>query len=462
MAEPEPGTAARLTSLPAAAPRSGRSGPVAALIRPLAWAGIVTTLAMAAAGPAPAQEAGMTGAASCEAAATAVAVSEDRILVDGRPFAVRGAAGDGPLPLLAGLGATTLRTYGGDPGPALDAAQRAGLKVIVGLWLGHPRQGANYADRGFVEAQLSAIRATVVKYCNHPALLMWGIGNEVEVDLADDSMVWPAIEEAAALVRSLDPAHPRMAVLAEIGGDKVSKIKQMAPSIDVLGVNSYGDALLSLPKRVRDAGWSGPTVVVEMGALGHWQAATSPWGAPFEPSSTQKAIQLRRYFNALQPAGIGVIAFLWGQKQEVTASWYGILLADGEWTEPAEAMAESWGGRTPGGNHAPRIAYLRFAHDASAPFASWRAGEEGAVVLEALDPDGDPLEATWEIVAESTVRSVGGDPEPAPRRFPEGLLAKDATGARIGHLPPGRYRITLVLRDGRGGAATANLPFELR
>lgn len=396
------------------------------------------------------------------ARAAEVTIDGPRLLVDGKPFEVRGAAGDGPLPMLAGLGATTLRTYGGDPGEVLDRAQAAGLKVIVGFWLGHPRLGADYTDRAFTERQLQELRALVLRFRDHPALLMWGIGNEVEVNLKDDSQVWPAIGEAARLVKSLDPHHPTLAVLAELGGDKVARLKALAPAIDVLGVNSYGDALYSVPERARKAGWNGPIIVTEMGALGQWQAATTPWGAPFEPTSTQKAIQLRRYFNALRPAGVGVIAFLWGQKQEVTASWHSLLLADGAWTEAAEAMAENWGGRTPGGNHAPRITTLRFAHDPSAPFGSWSAGNAGAVILDALDPDGDLLEATWEIVEESTIRDGAGEPEPIPPRHPEGLLAGDLSGARIGRLPPGRYRLTVVLRDGRGAAATGNLPFEIR
>lgn len=396
------------------------------------------------------------------APAAQISISGDRLLVDGKLFPVRGAAGDGPLVELKELGATTIRTYGGDPGPALEAARKAGLKVIAGLWLGHPRLGADYRDRAFVERQLAEISAVVGKYRNHPALLMWGIGNEPEVDLADDALIWPAIEEAAARVKQLDPAHPTIAVIAELGNDKARRMKELAPHIDVLGVNAYGDGLYSLGTRARDQGWFAPVVVTEMGAQGHWQAAVTPWGAPYELTSTQKAIEFRRYLKALGAADIGALVFLWGQKQEVTPSYHSLRLATGEWTETAEAMAESWGGMTPGGNHAPRIAHLRFAADPSAPFASWKAGEGGKVVLEASDPDGDPLEARWQIMAESTARSVGGDVEAPPRAFPGAVRDAGLAGASVGALPPGHYRIFVELRDGRGAAATGNLPFEIR
>ncbi|HEY9212278.1 MAG TPA: glycosyl hydrolase [Ancylobacter sp.] len=396
------------------------------------------------------------------AMAAEVTVSGETILVDGAPFKVRGAAGDGPLQELENLGATTVRTYGGDPGATLDAAQAAGLKVIVGLWVEHPRRGVDYTDRAFVERQKAEFREIVERYKDHPAPLMWGIGNEVESELADDSAVWPAIEEIASMVKRLDPEHPTLAVIAETGADKVAKLIKHAPSIDVLGVNSYGDALYSVVERARDQGWTGPVVITELGALGQWQAATTPWGAPFEITSTQKAIQLRRYLKALGSSNAGVILFLWGHKQEVTATWHSLRLPSGEWIEASESMAEAWGGRTPGDNHAPRIAQLRFADDESAPYASWKLGQQGAVLLEANDPDGDPLDATWEIRSESTDRRVAGDLEAAPPSHPEAVREGSLRGAGIAGLPVGHYRIFVEIRDGKGAAASGNLPFEIR
>ena len=57
------------------------------------------------------------------------------ILVDGKPFIARGAAGETQLDVLKSLGANTIRIYGGDPHWVLDVAQRLDLKVIAGLWL---------------------------------------------------------------------------------------------------------------------------------------------------------------------------------------------------------------------------------------------------------------------------------------------------------------------------------------
>lgn len=393
---------------------------------------------------------------------TDVTIEGRSLLVDGQPFAVRGVAGDGPLALLPGLGATTVRSYGEDPGPLLDEAGKLGLKVIAGLWVGQPRQGADYTDAAFRARQLAELEAVVTKYRDHPALLMWGIGNEVEVDLDDDSAVWPVIEEVAAMVARVDARHPPLAVLAETGTDKVETLRKAAPSIRVLGLNSYGDALTSVVERARKQGWDGPIIITELGALGQWQAAHAPWGAPFEPSSTQKAIQLRRYLAALEEQGAGTILFLWGQKQEVTPSWHSLLLPDGVWLEAAEAMAQAWGGQPPGGNQAPRIASLRVAGEPSAPFARWSADEEGAFTLDAIEPDGDLMEVRWFVMAESDDRGIGGDAEQVPALFPDSVRQSGPTGARLSGLKPGHYRIFVELRDGKGAGATANMPFEVQ
>ena len=355
------------------------------------------------------------------------------------------------------LGVNTVRTYGEDPGAVLAEAERRGLKVIAGFWLEQPRRGFDYGNAAAVAAQLARLRDTVRRYRGHPALLLWGIGNEVEGELRDDAAVWPAIEQAAALVRALDPGHPTLAVLGELGGDKAAKLKRLAPSIDVLGVNSYGDALLDLPARARAQGWTGPVLVTELGALGQWQAPRAAWGAAIEPSSTDKAARLRRYLAALEGQTAGQVLFLWGHKQEVTPTWHGLLLPSGEWVEAVEVMAERWGGATPGGNHAPRLHALRLE-----PGAEWDHARSGTARIEADDPDGDPLSVQWTVLAESTDLRKGGDAESVPPSFPEAVEIVAPFAARVRGLPLGEYRLLVVLRDGRGAAATANLPFRLR
>lgn len=392
------------------------------------------------------------------AGASVVSVRGTDVLVDGVPFVGNGASGLDRQADLKGTGATVLRTYGEEPGEILDAAQRAGLKVIVGFWMEHPRRGFDYGNRMAVEAQLGELRKMVERYRTHPALLAWAVGNEVETELTPEqaASVWPGIEEAARLVKTLDGAHPVMAVLADTGADKVTLLKQQAPSVDLLGLNVYGDSALTILARARSQGWTGPILVTELGALGQWQAGKTAWGAPIEPTSSEKADKMRRYLAAFAQAKVGAMPFYWGQKQEVTPTWHSLFLPTGEWTEPVEVMAETWGGKPPGGdNHAPRILSLRLDGTGVLP-----SGGTAKAVLSATDPDGDPLKVEWKVMAEQKVRGVGGDAELVPPSFPVRLPS--ATDAIIADLEPGQYRLFVTVKDGRGAAATGNLPFEVR
>jgi hypothetical protein len=386
-----------------------------------------------------------------------VRVRNDAILVDGAPFVPRGASGRVRLAELKALGANVVRTYGEESDEVMAEAERLGLKVILGFWLEHPRRGFDYANRAAVEAQLSRLRATVLRHKDSPALLMWGLGNEVEAELTDDTQVWPAIEEAARLVKSLDPRHPTMAVLAETGEDKVRKLRSRAASIDVLGINTYGDAIPSVHDRVRAQGWTGPVVITELGAAGQWQTGTAPWGAALEPTSTEKAARLRRYLHESNRQGLGQILFFWGQKQEVTPTFHSLLLPTGEWIEASEAMAEVWGGTTPGANHAPRISSLAF-RGANV----WPPSAHGTADVAAHDPDGDALAIAWQVMAESTDLKKAGDAESVPADHSSGLRGNGASTVEIPHLAPGNYRLFVTIRDGRGAAATGNLPFQVQ
>ena len=90
----------------------------------------------------------------------------------------------------------------------LDNAFEHGLGVIMPFYL---TPEGNYADPGF-RAQLKAeLAAKVQTYKNHPALRMWGVGNEViEGVIASGQVVafGGFYLELADTVHELDPNHP--------------------------------------------------------------------------------------------------------------------------------------------------------------------------------------------------------------------------------------------------------------
>ena len=372
----------------------------------------------------------------------------------------QGAAFEGDrtsLARLAEAGAKVVRVYRASDAWVLDEAQRLGMKVVMGLWLEHPRHGFDYADAAAVRAQEKALLEVVARYREHPALLAWGVGNEIETDVADPLPLWREVDRLAGLVRRLDPDHPTMMVVADTGMDAFRALAGCCPNVDLLGINVYAGAVFDLPQRLRAAGIAKPVVVAELGPLGQWQAGRKPWGAPVELTSTEKA---RFFTEALaflktQPQIRGAFPFLWGAKQEQTATWHGLLLADGSATAMSDALAAAWG--RPVRDPAPVIRGIGIGADEFAPGAEIGAGVDAAA------HDGGALTTEWAVFAEATDLRKGGDAETPPARIPVHVLHADAATVRfIAPAQPGAYRLFITIRDRKGKAATANLPFRVR
>ena len=121
------------------------------------------------------------------------------LLRGGEPYFVKGVGGHEYLDQAAAYGANSLRTWSPDNAQhILDEAHKRGMTVLMGLWVGQERQGFDYDDPKAVKAQLEGFRAVVKEIKDHPALLMWGVGNECDL-FYDNFKVWNAIEDIAAI-----------------------------------------------------------------------------------------------------------------------------------------------------------------------------------------------------------------------------------------------------------------------
>ncbi len=372
----------------------------------------------------------------------------------------QGAAFEGDpasLARLAAAGAKVVRVYRQSDAWVLDEAQRLGLKVVMGLWVEHPRHGFDYTDAKAVQAQEAALLDFVARHRDHPALLAWGVGNEVETGAVDPLPLWREIDRLAGLVKRLDPAHPTMMVVADTGMEGLRALADCCANVELLGINVYAGAVFDLPLRLRDAGITKPVVIAELGPLGQWQAGRKPWGAPVELTSTEKA---RFFTEALvflskQPQIRGAFPFLWGAKQEQTATWHGLLLADGSATAMSDALAAAWG--RPVVAPAPVVRGIGIGADDFAPGAEISAG------IDAAAHDGKPLTTEWAVFAEATDLRKGGDAETPPARIDVRILQANATTVHfLAPAQPGAYRLFITARDRGGKVATANLPFRVR
>ncbi len=398
-------------------------------------------------------------------AATVAVVPEKKggfsLTRDGVPFLVKGGGGgEHALESLAKAGGNSIRLWGDDNlGEVLDRAQKLGLTVCAGIWLGQVRQGFDWSDAAGLIKQREHIRAVVEKYKSHPALLCWALGNEMEDPQGRNGAVWGQINNLSRMVKQLDSAHPTMTVVAEIGGDKVKNFTALCPDVDILGINSYAGAA-SVAERYQKAGGTKPFLLTEYGPAGIWEVKKDAIRAYPEPTSTAKGDDYRRAYEAtvLDPSHLclGSYAFLWGQKQEVTATWFSMFLEDGTPLAAAQTVSELWTGKAPA-NRVPAIASLAIPGDRSA-----KPGTTFTATLNASDPEGDPLTVAWTLQRDPGEYGSGGDKETAPPTYPDAITKSDATGATV-TLPKdgGLYRLFATVRDNHGGGAVANVPLRV-
>jgi len=361
------------------------------------------------------------------------------------------------LKKLADAGARVVRVYSEADAWVLDEAERLGLKVVMGLWVAHPRLGFRLDDPAMVHAQEQGIREFVLRHRNHPALLAWGVGNEVELAQPEPMPAWREVNRLAGIVKALDPAHPTLMVVSDNSDENLRRLADCCPNADLLGINAFGGSAFEIVRRLQAAGVAKPIVIAELGPLGQWHAGRKPWGAPVELTSTEKAVYFRDALDHLarEPQVVGVFPFLWGAKQEQTETWHGLLLPDGSLTAMTDALSRAWGKPVP--ESAPVIRGIGIAADAFAP------GQEISAGVDAVSFDGSTLTTEWKVLAESPGWKPDSDTEPVPARVPVHTLHADAATVRfVAPREPGPYRLFITLRDRNGKAATANLPFLVR
>ena len=376
----------------------------------------------------------------------------------GEPYFVKGAGGEKHLEELVAAGGNSIRTWTTNGlAEILDDASKQGLTVCAGIWLEPECSWFSYANSKHCAKQIARVVNEVVKHRNHPALLFWGLGNEVEGD-GNNTAYWKQLEVLAQVVKALDPAHPTFTAVAGLSSEKAKGLNEHTPSLDFVGINTYA-ALNSLRKHLEKVGWRRPWLVTEFGPRGFWESPRAPWGAPIEQTSGEKAkFILKAYEAAILPGGDcwGSYVFLWGQKQEATSTWFGIFTDRGESTAVRDAMHELWKG-VPPSERAPDIAKLT-SEVAKKEIA---ASSEFQAQAEASDPDGDVLSWHWTVTAESAGRDKQGKERVTP---PLAECLMKAEGAYASFRAPkksGEYRVHLRVTDTHQRAATANFPFKV-
>ncbi len=394
-----------------------------------------------------------------------------RLYVDGEEFFVKGAGCEfGPCYLVAEHGGNSIRTWRVDDGQrtgkeVLDAAWEHDLMVMMGLDVARERHGFDYDDEEAVAEQLEKFREQVKELKDHPALLGWGIGNELNLHYTNKK-VWDAVNDIARMIDEVDGNHVTTTMLAGIGKDEVEYIAENCPDLDFLSVQMYGD-IVNLQQRLEEANYDGPYLVTEWGATGHWEMPDTEWGRPIEQTSTEKAEAIKeRYKKAIlsdEENCMGAYVFLWGQKQERTPTWYGLFTEKGEKTEAINVMEYYWTGEWPE-HEAPQFKDI-FIDGEGGRFDDVKLVKDKEYVakFDVEYPEMNELNVRAEIMPEPEELSEGGDYEPRPETIENLIISANTQEVRF-KAPgeKGEYRIYVYVLNEHGYAGTGNVPFLIQ
>ncbi|HET6557610.1 MAG TPA: glycoside hydrolase family 2 TIM barrel-domain containing protein [Prolixibacteraceae bacterium] len=386
-----------------------------------------------------------------------------QLRVNNQPFFVKGVVGHTYLEKVKLYGGNSIRI--GWKKEELDKVTGLGLNALVNLPANAERYGFDYNDTAAVRKQTDRIREIVKSTKDHPAVLMWAIGNELDYIPGTkpfNPKVWDAVNEAARAIKAIDPNHPVMTVIGTSMMEKVADIVKHCPDVDLLGINTYGD-IYTLPETLQKYGWTKPYLISEWGPDGYWEVRKTKWGAPYEQTGREKYDCYEKKYRAAIDNGngqcLGSYVFYWSAfKQETTHTWFCMFNIDGLESPLVGLMHQMWTGKKLT-NAAPVVDSLNIGRYVRYQDIVLKSGSVNQSKVTVSDVDNDPLSYQWEIRPEAVYASYAGQGEKVPEPL-KGLISEEKSAVSFtAPKEKGAYRLFVYVTDGKGNFSTANLPF---
>ncbi|MDX6765294.1 MAG: hypothetical protein SFU85_00725 [Candidatus Methylacidiphilales bacterium] len=389
-----------------------------------------------------------------------------------KSFQIKGVCNEDDLPRLARLGVNTVRGYTiGEPKEMkerLDRAHALGLKVIVSEWMPHHGENKNkeghkwdfdYTANG--DKMVASLMHRIVGFGDHPAILMWGLGNEVHLNE-------PYLRVANRMsleIHKRFPNHLTSLTMINAKPEDIEKIKKFAPDIDVLGIQCYSRGAVRGGIKNAETHWGKPFYMSEFNTNGPWNFKNTPWGSPLDEPVSRKVNDLKDCYNAIDesPLCLGSTIFVWGHYAvDDRPTYFSLLLhdnpkglQDGEtfdrllMTPQADVMTERFTGKAIAGNRAPVITKLEFDGGAGSKVA--QPGESMTIRFAAEDSNADTVTFVSWILKAKTKKTT-------PLAGP---LAQASASHAVIQAPtaPGEYLVMVYAMDKKGGTSATVLPF---
>lgn len=398
-----------------------------------------------------------------------------QFFINNEPFRIKGVGFETDrFKELKDAGGNAFRTWRTDNAHMeLDSAAKYGFQVALGLDIEKELHDFDYNDEAAVATQLEELKKQVLEFKDHPNLLCWVAGNELNL-LFDDKgglkLVNPktyiALNELVQFIHEVDPNHPVTTTFAGGMKEHVDLCRKHCPDLDFLSYQVYG-GLADIHKMAREAAPDMPFVVTEFGPMGHWEMPATSWGREIEEPSAAKAQGYAGRMKAAfgeNPDGIclGGFAFLWGQKQERTPTWYGVLGKNGETTATVDELTKIWTNAYPS-NRAPSVDQIFIDGNGPMDNVTVSPSSQHTATVNISDPENAELDIRYVIMSEVRERSDGG----AFEKEPEEIVFKHSlneNGNLVFTAPQeeGDYRLFVYAYDQDRKMGYSNIPFYVK
>lgn len=193
---------------------------------------------------------------------------------EGEPF-----SNDFELMRLMGANTVFMQEEPQDPAELARIHERYGLYFILGDTLESPYTRPRLGGPRRLNFERSSVRSLLIKqyevmarrHKDQPYLLAWALGGEhPDGPQAADTPAarrayYEFVEEAAALIKRIDPSHPVILLTNDL--THLDLMAQAAPSVDILGVNAYRGFHGSGRTfwRILKEKWGKPVMITEYG-----------------------------------------------------------------------------------------------------------------------------------------------------------------------------------------------------
>jgi hypothetical protein len=332
-----------------------------------------------------------------------------QLLVNGKPYVVKGATFGRPITKeniggymkdLRSMGVNTLRTWGAgkETKLLLDSANAYGIKIMVGIWMRHGRPGMEGDDnfdylhdkKGMDDMFAGALEA-VRLYKDHPGVLVWGVGNEVTLNIATDpekKAYAKFLEGVIQAIKKEDTKHAVASVSAWTFDWKWWK--EFTPSLDIYGINVYGGGANQIPDEMTKLGVDKPYMICEYGVNGEWEAKPDQNGLLIEPNDKQKyEVIAKGYHDWIETKEncLGLFVFHYGNGDDHGSVWLSMYF-DNCYRPAYWATREAYTGKKP-------INYIPDITEFSLPVQKKSQDQWVPVKLSVTDKENDSLQISF-------------------------------------------------------------------